>query len=356
MSRRGAPRALAVAVVVAVTLGLGLATAVLLRGEPAGTGAIARPSDGMQAVTPGPSAPRLLVVHGGTIAELRERLESALGVERAAALDLDRTRIGGSPRATALAVQALPDGELDALAEELDELAVRLEARRHPLAVDLGQGEPGDELLARLERWLPTLSAARALAADRWLAPDRSLVVVPSATCPGALTAGASCVPAWPPAAPSREEQRVRFVAWPLTTAAWLRWATELGAARALDVLRRSAAAGGPVALVVGRPRDPARQARLRTVGEAAARAARGVAGWRSRRARPVEALLREVADGVDADASLPWLSLGPTEALVVPRLGELGRIDGFVAEVERVLAAAGLPPETPWLARPRPL
>jgi hypothetical protein len=157
---------------------------------------------------------------------------------------------------------------------------------------------------------------------------------------------GATCFPLWPghaPAAVQAVERRARFLAWPIASAMVLRTRSDDDAHAATEALRALAARSSRVALIL-------RSSELHGLRlgpellelEAAARRLQAMVSRNDETllARLVRQLLApEGAGGAGADDPLPWLELPSRSILVVPKLGGLATLDGFVAEVEDAVA-----------------
>ena len=222
--------------------------------------------------------------------------------------------------------------ERQRLRRALEALAARLETRSHPLTDDFDDTPVGAALHVELGTALPKLTAARALVG-----------IAAADDC-----AGDACVNPWARGG-SDEARRARYVAWPLSGAALLRFTDAHRAAAAAATLRaRAAERDSRIALVVADDGvDPELARELVAVRAAAARAAELLA--RSGDDERARALLDEVAHAT-APTLPSWLALDARELLVVPRLGTIAALDAFAAEV------AAHAPDARFVARPRAL
>lgn len=231
------------------------------------------------------------------------------------ASDAPPERVGA---AGTLFVQSLGSAGQRALTEALDGLRVRLEARSHPLILDLETMPVADQASAGARTFRPIWSAAATLAPGVWRRRGGWLVL--RAACEGADRC-------WP--VDQVPDAALRLAAWPVTHAAVLRGppaalaivaarlrlaATRAGSAVALvlDDATLSGAVEGPSAALVGAAR--------RLVDRAARLELSGL-GWLD------EAMGPAVGAGLDA-------LTGPGELLVVPRLSAVARRAAFRAEV----------------------
>jgi hypothetical protein len=166
--------------------------------------------------------------------------------------------------------------------------------------------------------------------------------------CPA--RAGSSCIALAAPAA-SRDatHERARFLAWAITRAVRLRFANHAAAEQALSVLRARLCRGaGRTALVLSQEDAVGRRDAVADEVRALAGRAREKLGRRASNT-PVAELLGNLAASTPAPPLVPWVALGDTEILVVPRMGALAEHDGFVRDVRAALAAGALRAE--WIA-----
>ncbi|HXU72651.1 MAG TPA: hypothetical protein VN947_25190 [Polyangia bacterium] len=270
-------------------------------------------------------------------------------------LELDAVPLVEPSRsAPSLAAVSMAPDERRRLRLALVELATRLEVRAHPLADDLEDGPVDAELRAALKSALPKLTAARALLAGAWhgSAGGDGVHVVDG------CAAGRACIDPWARDGDAAA-RRARFLAWPLSAAALVRFDDAAGAGAAAARLRaRAAARDSRIALVLGTREldadadadadgdaDAARE--LEAIRAAATRAARLLAHDAAH--GEARALLADVA-AAGAPAPPSWLRLDARELYVVPRLGSVAALDAFVAEVTTYAPGAR------FERRPRPL
>jgi hypothetical protein len=258
----------------------------------------------------------------------------------------------GRDLGTALALGALLPEQRTELASVLERVAERLENRGGPLALDLEDGTPEDELARLGESLLPVLTAARALAMRRHQSGDGTLRVSLAAECPRPPEAPGLAL--WQGKAWSPEEQRARFLAWSWAAAVVLRAPDAAETVRLRNALRRRVIGGQSLVALAVDEMDLAghHDAELENIRASARRIARI-----ARRAEAsVSRMLDELAAGAPAGRWVPWVTLHQNELLVVPRLLGVAKPDAFIAELERTIAASGRPEEIEWLYRPTPL
>lgn len=295
--------------------------------------------------------PVLLIAQAASLEEAHARIS----------LPIDPRPLGDEERAAALVLRVLPEGELAKLDAALTTLVERLELRQNPFVEDLADGEPTDAVLDVVVADAPALAASYAFTSRRVVTGDRRTVIAVAESCDEAK--GARCVPAWPAAAMTSgdrdahrdadpDARRARFFTWSVSMAAKIELPDAAALAAARDALRAvSAQPDGHVAFVASADdlvrRDDAKVVAIR----ANARRALELMGEEASRAR----LLQVVAHEPEAGRSLvPWMTLGPRELFVVPRLASVGRTGDVTAEVSRTLAKAGVRAE--WRHRPLPL
>ncbi len=333
---------------------LGLAAGLLWWWLPRQAPAAGGPNPAASSTPDGTGALYLLVVKGADTTELRHQLVAVLGEATFDQLDLelDRRHITGSAATTQLAVRALAGEQRGELEEALELFADEVADRFSPAPLGLIEGDPAQELSDMVARLLPTLTASRALLVRRWVAPDGTLVVIPRATCPprATNTADVQCLDVGSHDLPLR----VRFTAWPIATAAVLR-ADGPAATRDTREALRAPRADSTLALVID-------ASDLREATDVTARSRRAAArAVRLLRRSPDPAHERalpllEQLTASPAKVAPDWLRLGPTELLVVPRLGQLAALDEFTREIDQVLESAGLTDHAAWVRRPTPL
>jgi hypothetical protein len=118
-------------------------------------------------------------------------------------------------RAMSLALASLSRAERADMLTAMGYATARLEARLLPLAEDLGDGDPVEELEAAIAQYMPVLNAARAFDASHWQSSDLDIVV--RAECPASLAHGETCISLWDThddVANVALAGRARFLAW----------------------------------------------------------------------------------------------------------------------------------------------
>jgi hypothetical protein len=253
---------------------------------------------------------------------------------------------------TALALGGLLPEQRNELASVLERVAERLENRAGPLALDLEDGTPEDELARLGESLLPVLTAARALAASHHQSGDGTLRVSLAAECPHPTEAHGFAL--WQGRSWSPEEQRARFLAWSWAAAVVLRAPDAAETVRLRDALRRRITGGESLVALAIDEVDLAgdHDSELDSIRASARRVARI-----ARRAEAsVSRMLEELAAGAPAGRRVPWFTLHQNELLVVPRLLGVAKADAFIAELERTIAVIGRSDQFVWQYRPTPL
>jgi hypothetical protein len=260
------------------------------------------------------------------------------------ALEANPVALEANRGAAALAAASMSPTERRRLRAALDAFTERLETRAHPLADDFDDTPIDAALRDELRTSLPKLTAARALVTGVWRGSYAADEVRAVDGCPERRL----CVDPWARGG-TDEARRARFLAWPVSAAALLRFDDSHDADAAAARLRaRAGARDSRIALVVtadGVDADVARE--LVAVRTAAARAAALLA--RSDAEAEPRALLDEVARAT-LPAPPPWLHLGAGELLIVPRLGAVAALDRFTDEI------AAHAPAARFLYRPRAL
>ncbi len=252
-------------------------------------------------------------------------------------------------RAMSLALASLTPTERRKILEGVRYTTARLEARLSPLGDDLGEddGDPMALFRQGIARYSPALNAARALERGAWRAADVEVRAV--ASCAGALVApGEACVGLWVRAEgePAMAE-RARFLAWAASRSGVLDLGARTNRDACADALRaRATDDDGLLALVLGDDDLGLRPAPERPeLEEAARKLGRAMAANRIADDGTLDAFARAAPSG----SAAPWLTLGPSALLVVPRLSALVRQREVAGAVERAPACAGLT----WTRRP---
>jgi len=215
----------------------------------------------------------------------------------------------------------------------LESLLDSIEARLHPLGIDLLDESP--EQVARREApWLlPVWTAARAIARRCFVAGDRSLAVLvhnPGTPLPSTLTSfdpfGATDAGA--------ELRLARFLCGPISNAVKI----ELSPLAETKLRERCATPKSTIALVI----DSALQSvTLSRVADGHRQRMQALRKRLSRRPRPKCNACESFADVIDALSSrlpsapaLDWLELGDTQALIVPRLSAVAQRHTYLTEL----------------------
>jgi hypothetical protein len=228
------------------------------------------------------------------------------------------------PPALWLALATLDATRRAALLDDLEAALSSAEARANPLLVDLMDDDPG-AVLRRNGPWLlPLCSAANALLAGRYEAPDGFAVEVLPVHAP----VERGDLPAWGPLPHDERARRARFLAWPASRCLLVEARTrEVREAIESDLRQAAAEASSALALVITRThcRGQSDDPRLAHVLSRLARASRAAPDANS----PLVLTMPAGTDGL-----LPWVSLSDTDLLVVPKLGGLSPSARFASEV----------------------
>lgn len=249
-------------------------------------------------------------------------------------------------RATALTLSSLPARERTAIVEQVTYASARLEAQLSPLGDDLGDDDALDELHRGLAPYMPSLAGARAFDAGTWGSPSLSVRV--AASCESAHAApDETCVPLWGDDGSSEIAGRARFLAWSAAHAAVVDFEDVATRERCAEALRsRVTRAGSPLALVLAAedlavaPNEERQALEKATLRLGAVMAAGNVSG-----AEQLDTFARPVPAGRAA----PWLTLTPTQLVIVPRLSALTRLGAVREEIETASGGAKLR----WVHRP---
>lgn len=224
------------------------------------------------------------------------------------------------------------------LLSALEALADSLEARSHPLGLDLSDESP-EELAQREAPWLlPIWTAARTIARRCFLAGDRSLAVVVNPAGSPLPSTLASFDP-FGKADTHADLRLARFLSWPISAAVRVKTpADTLAALRA-----RSASPKSALALCID---AKVQSVDVTAIERDAALRLHALSTRLSRFARRKCENCESLADVIDAlSAGLPvapaldWLELGSDEAFVVPRLSAVSRRDAFLRELAELSA-----------------
>jgi len=330
----------------------------------------------------------------GAAVEGREQREQRgpvvwVSTTTAPAPEMPRSAAEVEDATVALALASMSAGELDELRAGLDVLGSRLEARANPFGDDLEDGPPGEAMAAVRRSLAPALTAAHHLTARTQTSADGTFAITMGASCAEAPP-DATCFPLWSdpksaksattatsatsatsansPTTPKRElRARASFFAWPIASAAVVRFSDAQRATAALDLVRERArnpesrvAMAVDERMLAGEP-----DARVTTVREAArevlARAKRARAhGGRDAPEAGASDLsdldaLRPLAATPATGRRVPWLTIGATEIMVVPKLGGLSDLDAFTRELDDLLSVRGTGRNARWVRRPGP-
>lgn len=258
------------------------------------------------------------------------RSEPVLLVQRTA---IDAVAGGGSRDAYAarLALASLTPEDRERVRTAFDDASTRLEA--DVFDIDLGDGDPLEELHGALTPWSATFDAARGIARGHWR--SRDLTVRVAASCAEAR-AEETCVRV---SADERSDlaRRARFVAWPISTMVRRELPTIAARERCAAILReRARVPGSPLALVVTTEAVTPLDTETEDAGRRLARAI-AVSQREDGEAAPLRAMLQDT----DRDPSLSWLALGATEIAVVPRLSSMFDRAAVAREVDDAVRAA---------------
>jgi hypothetical protein len=281
----------------------------------------------------------------------RESAGPVLFVRRMAPASLAVNEERAEARASRLVVVSLLPEARAVFAGRLEAVATRLEMLLHPLGVDLDARDPWIHIQHTLSRYLPVITAARWMAAERWILGDSGAAVRLAGSCAEPHDPDEACVPL--------DDPRARigtgaFALWPLTRALRIRVAPADQDEVVARLRARVLVEGGTIALVLTARDLAASQTAMHDIGRQARRIARALA----RAGIPQLGFLGAWGGDVPAGSLRPGLRLGPNEVLVVPRMGALARTSAMRREVSSVLMAplhGSLPPRTSSTRRPGP-
>jgi len=257
------------------------------------------------------------------------------------AREYDEPSAEAKARVMSLVVASLSPEERARTVEIMSYAAARLEARASSLVVDLGDDiDPMAELQMALGPYLPSITAARTL--DRGVFKGAGFVATPAASCPPKLLpSGDTCLPTWRPPAPIAEDhafaERVRFAAWPIAYAT----IADLGTRAMRDTVARSLRGATSTSTALHALVLTVNDLELTTLPEqpalvaAARRLGRAMEANDLHESSQLDGLARAAPPGRVA----PWLTLSPSELLVVPRLSTVARAGELR---ERIRQAAG--------------
>jgi len=224
----------------------------------------------------------------------------------------------------------------DRLLTALESLLDSLEARLHPLGVDLLEESP--EQIARREApWLlPIWTAARTIARRSFVAGDRSLAVLVH----GAATPLPATLSPFDPFGTTNEDPNLRlarFLCWPISAAVRVK----LGAETARRLRERCGAPASRLALVIDNSAQMVDAAAIeRATRERLLALQRRLSRLPRRKCQDCESLdevVSALARGLPEAPALDWLELGSGEALAVPRLRAVSERDAFLRELSEL-------------------
>lgn len=269
---------------------------------------------------------------------------------------------------TALALASLAGHELDELRAALETLASRLEARANPFGDDLDDGPPGEAMAAVRRSLAPALTAAHHLVTRTQTSADGTFAIVLGASCDEA-PARATCFPLWrgessghsggsdaqQTFASAELRARAAFFAWPIASAAVVRFADAKQAATLLEALRdRARIPGSRIALALDeRALGGAADPRVDAICDAARSVVAHAGATRSSELEALRSLAAVPSRASAPPRRVPWLVLGSGEIMVVPKLGGLSDGAAFGHELDEVTLARGLEREARWIHRP---
>lgn len=239
--------------------------------------------------------------------------------------------------AARLALASLTAEDRGRIRTAFDNASTRLEAQINPLDIDLGDGDPLEELRDALTPWSATFDAAQGIARGQWQLTD--LTVRVAASCSQAR-GDEVCVPA--AGGVHREgrddlARRARFAAWPVSTLVRRELPTAAARERCAQMLReRARLPGSALAVVITTDSVTALDSETEDAGR---RLARAIAV--AQRDESETAGIRTMLQPPDSDRSIAWLSLGATEIAIVPRLSSMFDRAAVAREVDDAVRAA---------------
>jgi hypothetical protein len=228
-----------------------------------------------------------------------------------------------------LALATLPAARREAFLDEIEAALASMEARQNPLLVDLVDDDLAG-VVRRNRAWLlPLCTAASALLARGYDAPDGFGVRV----VPRGEPHGSGDIVAWTVFENDPVARRARFLAWPASRSRIVRTKSP-DTRRDVEAALREACgdSSATLALVVnramlfGRSGDERLERVLARVSEGAIRA----------KEDDFEISPRPPAVGKPLS---PWVELSEEELLVVPKLGALSPAERFEADLRRRVA-----------------
>jgi hypothetical protein len=235
----------------------------------------------------------------------------------------------GEPPALWLALATLSPSRRSAILDEIEAALASVEARLNPLLVDLVEDDVVD-VVRRNQRWLlPLCTAASAVLARGYEAPDGFRVEALAVDAPRKP----GDVRAWQTQREDARERRARFLAWPVSRSVIVRDRFK-GGAHQVEIALRDASARpeSAVALVLDRRLlyGASPEPRLEAVLARLMKAGRRIQG---------ENDLPFVPNTPAPGACLvPWVALEDDELLVVPKLAAASPARRFEIEIQRLL------------------
>src|SRR5690606_4312037 len=207
-----------------------------------------------------------------------------------------------------------------------------IEARLHPLGIDLLDESP--ERIARREApWpLPTWTAARSITRRCFVAGDSSLAVLVQGREP--LPSSLSGFDPFSAGADDADQRLARFLCWPISSAVRIR--VESGTTRVLR--ERCGAPASKLALVIDEGMQAVSPTRVPSDALARVRALQERLSHFERSncddCESFSEVIAALSEGLPDAPALGWLELSTGEALVVPRLSAVSAQDAFLQEL----------------------
>jgi hypothetical protein len=233
-----------------------------------------------------------------------------------------------------LVLNAMPETRRQLLANSLAKLAAVVDKMKNPFFVSLDDSDERSAVDELMVQTMPAFTAATNLAAGHWESPEGDVHVRPVTLC----SARRLCIPLIGTPRSDENEQRARFLAWPLGYAVFLAVDNRTELDRVAEALR------APGSFQIGLVLTSAELHAVRTSPALLTlqRSARHLVRTMPRSSTPRFETLANLANARDTKDRLPWLRLPPDTILVVPRLGALATTDQFVAEVHSRLQVVG--------------
>ncbi len=222
---------------------------------------------------------------------------------------------------------------------EASRVADALEARAHPLGIDLEEINPRETLKTWAPRVLPSWDAALALSAPSSCSADGEAQVRLARSCEGIL-AGERCAPLW---GKTSFPRRIAFLAWPFTHAIVLRIPASEQRTRISTALRARVGDTSTLALVLS-AEHPCSPELAEELGQELSRIRRfqthlGPEEQRIPHRIPTSQVALPSAFGLD-----------PTLLVLVPRKSTMAEPERFSREVTELLGLAGGHKGVEWI------